>query len=430
MTAVLSNSVFRPVDPAAVGGAFLPPLADVVGADERVSLLDGSSVLYANFDYAASAPALRAVADGLLAALPQYASVHRGAGALSQITTHRYEQARETIRRFVRARADDHVVFTRNTTDSINLLAHCLGERGGDVVVLDIEHHANLLPWQRLPGTRLVTACATIEETLAALEDELAATPAALLAITAASNVTGEVLPVTRLASIAHRHGARILIDGAQLVAHQPVSVVSHGIDYLVFSGHKLYAPFGSGVLVGRGDWLDEASPYLAGGGASAEVASGGRAQWHTGPARHEAGSPNVLGAVSIADACTALSDIGFDAIGHHGHALRERLDAGLSVLDGVRPLRIFTDSAGRVGIAGFAVDGFSARTVACYLSDHHGIGVRDGRFCAHPLLTRLGYPAGAVRASFGLGTGVDDVDRLLNALSELVSRRGTIERK
>lgn len=140
MTAVLSSPVASPFVPG-----YIPALADVVGADERVPLLDGSSVRYANFDYAASAPALRSVADRLLDALPQYASVHRGAGALSQITTHRYEQARERIRRFVRARADDHVVFTRNTTDSINLLAHCLGKRG-DVVVLDIEHHANLLP--------------------------------------------------------------------------------------------------------------------------------------------------------------------------------------------------------------------------------------------------------------------------------------------
>lgn len=421
MTAVLSNPA---VLSDSVAGPFIPALAEVVGYDERVRVLDGTSVRYANFDYAASAPALRAVADGLLEALPQYASVHRGAGALSQITTHRYEQARERVRRFVRARADDHVVFTRNTTDSINLLAHCLGESGGDIVVLDIEHHANLLPWQRLPGTRLVTACATVEDTLAALDAELASKPAALLAITAASNATGEVLPISRLASIAHRHGARILVDAAQLVAHQPISVVSHGIDYLVFSGHKLYAPFGAGVLVGRGDWLDAASPYLAGGGASAEVGSDGAPHWHSGPARHEAGSPNVLGAVSIADACTALAGIGFEAIGHHEHALRARLDAGLAALDGVRPLRIFADTDNRVGIAGFAVDGVSARAVACYLADHHGIGVRDGRFCAHPLLTRLGYPDGAVRASFGLGTDADDVDRLLKALSELVSRR------
>ncbi|QHN32272.1 aminotransferase class V-fold PLP-dependent enzyme [Gordonia amarae] len=428
MTAVLSSPAVLsgPAVSDSVAGPFIPALAEVVGCDERVRVLDGSSVRYANFDYAASAPALRAVADGLLDALPQYASVHRGAGALSQITTHRYEQARETVRRFVRARTDDHVVFTRNTTDSINLLAHCLAERGGDIVVLDIEHHANLLPWQRLSGTRVVTACGTVEDTLAALDAELASKPAALLAITAASNVTGEVLPISRLASIAHRHGARILVDGAQLVAHQPISVVSHGIDYLVFSGHKLYAPFGAGVLVGRGDWLDEASPYLAGGGASAEVGADGAAHWHSGPARHEAGSPNVLGAVSIADACTALAGIGFEHIGHHEHALRERLDAGLAALDGVRPLRIFADTDNRVGIAGFAVDGFSARTVACYLADHHGIGVRDGRFCAHPLLARLGYPDGAVRASFGLGTDADDVDRLLNALSELVSRRDT----
>ncbi|SDU81270.1 aminotransferase class V-fold PLP-dependent enzyme [Gordonia westfalica] len=432
MTAVLSAPVepARPARDAVLSDAapapFIPALAPVVGAEAQVPVAAGRSVAYANLDYAASAPALASVAAHVAGALGEYASVHRGAGHLSQVTTRRYEAARETVRGFVRGRVDDTVVFTRNTTDAINLAAHITP---GDVVVLDIEHHANLLPWCAPKNgrnrARVVTARDTIEDTLVAIEAELASKPASLLAVTAASNVTGEVLPISRLASIAHRHGARILVDAAQLVAHRPISIVSHGIDYLAFSGHKAYAPFGAGVLIGRSDWFDAADPYLAGGGATADVdvrhddhTAG--ATWHTGAARHEAGSPNVLGAVSIAEACAALAELGPEAIGLHELRLCERLDAGLARIDGVRPLQIFTDSADRVGIAGFTVDGVAPRAVAEYLSDEHGIGVRDGKFCAHPLLKRLGHPEGAVRASFGAGTTSDDVDRLLDALASL----------
>ncbi len=410
----------------------IAPLARVVGADECVPSASGSPVRYANLDYAASAPALVEVANAVQASLAQYASVHRGAGHLSQVTTRRYEAAREVVRRFVRARVDDSVVFTRGTTDAINLAAHATR---GDVVVLDIEHHANLLPWcapdqSGSARVRVVQACDTIEDTLVALEAELASSPAALLAVTAASNVTGEVLPIGRLAAVAHRHGARILVDAAQLVAHRRIAMVSHGIDYLVFSGHKLYAPFGAGVLVGRADWLDAATPYLAGGGASAQVAigtddeSGADVAWHTGPARHEAGSPNVLGAIAIAAACEALADIGFESIGLHEAELTARLDDGLAGLADVTALRVFADSTDRVGIAGFDVDGLAPRAVAEHLSSVAGIGVRDGKFCAHPLLKRLGHPEGAVRASFGLGTGSDDIDRLIDALTGLTRAR------
>ena len=224
----------------------IAPLAHVVGADQAVPTLNGESVPYANLDYAASAPALHEVAGDLAVALAEYSSVHRGAGSLSRRTTARYENARGTIRRFVGGRIDDAVVFTRNTTDAINLAAHIL-PADGDVVVLDIEHHANLLPWKRTGRARVVESRDTLAETLDAVETELLRAPAALLAITAASNVTGEVLPIRTLTALAHRHGARILVDAAQLVAHRPVSVTSHGIDYLVFSGHKVYAPFGAG---------------------------------------------------------------------------------------------------------------------------------------------------------------------------------------
>lgn len=375
---------------------------------------------YANLDHAASAPALAAVTDEITRVLPEYASVHRGAGRYSQLTTARYEDARTEVARFVRARPGGSVVFTRNTTDAINLLAAAVP---GETVVLDVEHHANLLPWTRR-GRRVVACRDTVDETLDALAVELRRAPAALLAVTGASNVTGEVLPIGRLADIAHDAGVRILVDAAQLAPHRAISMAGTGIDHLVFSGHKLYAPFGAGVLVGRSDWLDAAEPYLLGGGATLDVddtEDGADIVWHTGAARHEADSPNVLGAIAIAAASRAITDIGFDRIGVHEHDLRLRLDAGLDALPGVERLTVFAgDDLDRVGIAAFTVAGHAPRAVAEHLADRV-IGVRDGRFCAHPLLRRLGHPEGAVRASFGIESGADEIDRLLEALSDLI---------
>jgi selenocysteine lyase/cysteine desulfurase len=400
------------------------PLAEVSGANEYVPLSDGATVRYANFDYAASAPALRQVQDAVARALDEYASVHRGAGYLSQRSTARYEGARATVAEFLGARDDDHLIFTANTTDSLNLLASCVP---GEVVVLDVEHHANLLPWTR-NGARVVTAPLSVEGVLGALEAELASRPAALLSVTGASNVTGELLPIRRLAALAHRYGARICVDAAQLAPHRRVDIKGSGIDYLALSGHKLYAPYGAGVLVGRADWLDQAQPYRFGGGASYEVI--GRpvhhdveVAWQTGPARHEAGSPNVLGAVGLAAAATALTEIGEQAVIEHERRLTELLISGLAEIEQVRPLRIWTDSTERVGIVAFTVDGSTPRQVAEYLSAEHGIGVRDGKFCAHPVLHRLGRYDGAVRASLGLGTGERDVHRLVAALHALVNK-------
>ncbi|WP_054816748.1 aminotransferase class V-fold PLP-dependent enzyme [Nocardia arizonensis] len=390
-------------------------LARVSGDDLRVPLVQGGTVSYANFDYAASAPALAAVTERVSQLLPYYASVHRGAGYASRISTECYETSRDSVRRFVDAADDQVVVFTRNTTDSLNLLAACVP---GDTVVLDTEHHANFLPWAR-NGRRVVTAAATVEETIGRLVAELCAKPAALLAVTGASNVTGELLPLDRLAHIAHLCGARILVDAAQLVPHRRVSLRECAIDYLAFSGHKLYAPFGAGVLVGRRDWLDAADPYLAGGGAVVEVGVDS-ARWAPAPQRHEAGSPNVLGVAALAAACDALRAIDAETQLAHERALTERLRAGLRAIPGADLLRIWSDSADAVGIVAFTLDGFDPGQVAAYLSAECGIGVRDGRFCAHPLLARLGLD-GALRASIGLGTTSADVDRLVDALATLV---------
>jgi selenocysteine lyase/cysteine desulfurase len=374
----------------------------------------GATAPYVNLDYAASAPALQAVADRVSELLPLHASVHRGAGFPSAVCTAAYEAARREIGAFVGARADDVVVIVRNTTDGLNLLASAVP---GPVVHLDLEHHANLLPWQARGG-RVVLTRETPAVTLAAVEQALGHAPAALLAVTGASNVTGECLPLADLVALAHRFGARVAVDGAQLVPHRRVDLARSGIDYLAFSGHKLYAPFGAGVLVGRRDWLDAAPPYLAGGGAVRAVGVE-TTTWADAPARHEGGTPNVIGAAALAEACRQLAALPEHAIAEHENALVRRLDDGLADI-GIRTLRLWPGSGDRIGVLSFVVDGYPAELVAQYLSAEHGIGARAGRFCAHPLLARLNAGGSAVRASVGLGSRRADIDRLLDALEQL----------
>src|SRR4051794_4997878 len=273
-------------------------LPDLVGADLRVPLVTGEWVRAANLDLAASAPALRAVADHVAELLPHHASVHRGAGYASQVCTAVVERGRDAVAAFVGAREDDVVVFTRNTTDALNLLAGCVP---GAVLRLDLEHHATLLAWR---SGRVLETAPTVEQTLDRLADALAHEAFALVAVTGASNVTGEVPPLRRIVELAHAAGARVVVDAAQLAPHRRVDLAATGADYLALSGHKIYAPYGAGALVGRRDWLDAGQPYLAGGGAVTAVTADGAATWARAPHRHEAGTPNVLGVAALARAC------------------------------------------------------------------------------------------------------------------------------
>lgn len=401
------------------------PLAAVTGAEIQAPLIQGGHVRYANLDYGASAPALSVVSAYLNEILPFYASVHRGAGYASQISTSVYENARNIVRDFVGGRPDDSVIFTRNTTDSLNLLAGCLPvvdhNHTGEVLYLDIEHHANLLPWQGVPH-RSVVASGTLEATVDSLRAELEHGDVSLLAVTGASNVTGEILPIRRLAALAHEFGARIVVDAAQLAPHRRIDIAADDVDYLAFSGHKLYAPFGSGVLVGRADWLDAGTPHLAGGGAVSEARLDG-VSWTTGPARHEGGSPNVLGAATLARATQVIAALDQEQWHSHEAAIRSFLVEGLQKIDGVTVHQIFSDTdpdTDTIGVVNFSVEGYDAGLVAAYLSAEHGVGLRDGRFCAHPLLKRLGLPSGSLRASFGLGSRLEDAQRLLAGIEEL----------
>jgi selenocysteine lyase/cysteine desulfurase len=412
----------------------LPPDPAVLGDRLPVTLADGRTVDHANLDYAATAPCLAAAAEAVNQLLPWYASVHRGAGAASARCTRAYEQARRTVAGFLAARSDDYVIFTRNTTDALNLLARAL-PAAATVVGWSGEHHANLLPWPRAVRLPVPDSPGAAVRALAATLPCLA--PPVLVTVTGASNVTGEIWPIAELVEVAHRHGARIALDAAQLAPHRPVSLAESGVDYLALSGHKLYAPFGAGVLAGRADWLDAAAPYLAGGGATAHVGDRpGEVRWHRGPARHEAGTPNLLGAVALAAACAKLAAADRDALARREAALVARLRAGLRALPGVAELRTFAADHDRVGIVSFAVAGVPAARVAAHLATRHGIGVRDGLFCAHPLARRLlagasartgaDLGASAVRASLGLGSTGEHVERLLTGLADLA---GTADR-
>ncbi|CRK58406.1 Cysteine desulfurase [Alloactinosynnema sp. L-07] len=414
---------------ARVAEACETTVPSVVGSRLTVPLLDGREVPYANLDHAASAPCLDAVRDAVDELLPWYASVHRGAGFASKVCTSVYGQARDTLRKFVGARSSDAVVFTRNTTDSLNLLARSL-PKGTSVVLFDTEHHAALLPW-RGPRVRRIETPPHAGDTVLALDAALAECPVGprLVVLTGASNVTGEVWPIAALAAVARRHGARVALDAAQLAPHRPVDIKALDVDYVVLSGHKLYAPFGAGALIGRSDWLQAADPYLVGGGATRQVVDWGDrlgVAWTAVPERHEAGSPNVVGVHALAVACEVLAR-DWAGVAAHERALFARLRAGLTAIPGLRVLELFGPEQDRVGVLSFSIDGLDAGLAAAALSAEHGIGVRDGAFCAHIATRRLLGRAGAreqraVRASIGLGTTAEHIDRLVAALRSLAA--------
>ncbi len=424
----LGADVVEPSGPALVGAGAVVPL---VGGGER---------RYVNLDYAASAPCLVSAQQAVEALLPWYASVHRGAGFLSQLTTDAYEGAREAVRNFVNGHRDDVVVFTRNTTDAINLLASALPE-DTEVIGFAAEHHANLLPWRRRTSV-LLPVPGSAAEALTRLEEALSR-PAAgrhrLVTVTGASNVTGEIWPYAAMARLAHEHGARIMLDAAQLAPHRAIDMVADGVDYLALSGHKLYAPFGAGALVGARDWLGAGRPFLAGGGAVRYVGTD-TVLWADLPDRQEAGSPNVIGAVSLGAACRTLQRADRHALEATQTRVINRTRNGLLAVPGVEIYRLWAADHPRIGVLPFALGGVPYATLAAVLSAEYGIGVRHGCFCAHPLMTVLlkidaahdrrirdglagGVPTsipGAVRASTGIGTTVTDGDRLVAAIAEI----------
>jgi selenocysteine lyase/cysteine desulfurase len=409
----------------------------MLGADTEVACVGGRMRRYANLDYAASTPVMQDVWNAVEAFVPWYSSVHRGSGVKSQVATAEYEGARDVVARFVGARPGDGVVFVRNTTEAINVLAASL-PAGTRVLSSAVEHHANMLPWRR-HDVRVMAPAGSADELLDAAERALRAERIDLVAVTGASNVTGEVWPVAELAELAHRHGAELFVDAAQLAPHRAIDMARSGVDHLALSGHKLYAPFGAGALVGR---LRDGEPLLAGGGAI-KLVTLDDVIWAPAPDRFEAGSPNVVGVVALAAACRSLLALGMDAVAAHERSLAVRLWTALEAVPGLELLTLWPrGTVDRVGVATFNLAGYRDPLLAAILSAEHAIGVRHGCFCAHPLMTHLlGVPEaearrlhaelragrtpqlpGAVRASIGLGTTVEDVDRLVAALHEIAA--------
>lgn len=415
--------------------ALLP--AGLVGDDIEVPCADGSLRRYLSLDAAASTPAHPDVARAVSDFLPWYSSVHRGAGFKSQRATNAYERAREQILAFAgRSGTDDVAIICRNTTEAINHLAYRLRLDASDVVLTTVvEHHANLLPWARV-ATRRFVECGTegtfsTEDVVVGLDER---PKPSVVAITAASNVTGWQPPLGEIIAAAHDRGVPVLVDGAQLAAHRPLPTEA---DYVVFSGHKMYAPFGAGALIGPRAAFDSGDPYLAGGGA-VELVDLDEVVWSAPPEREEAGSPNVLGAVALGEATNVLGALGFSSIGAHDDALSAQLHDGLAQIPGVAVLG--PGGGGLLPVATFLVRGVPHALVAARLSAEFAIGVRHGCFCAHPYLVRLlgldpseverfrvaarhherWLLPGAVRASTGLSTTTADVDRFLGALATI----------
>jgi selenocysteine lyase/cysteine desulfurase len=411
----------------------------LLGADLEVPCVDGRDRCYVNLDYAASTPVMADVWAAVEAFVPWYSSVHRGSGAKSQVSTTAFDDARTDVAAFVGARADHEVVFVRNTTEAINVLAAALPE-GSRVLSSPAEHHANMLPWRR-HDVRLLPFTRSAEELLVECERALREGRIDLLAVTGASNVSGEIWPVAELAALAHRHGAELFVDAAQLAPHRAIDMAAVGIDHLALSGHKLYAPFGAGALVAGARRLAARPPLLRGGGA-VKLVTLDDVIWADAPERHEAGSPDVIGAVALAAACRRLRELGMQTVAAHERSLAARLWDGLHAVPGLRTLRMWPGAVDRVGVVTFTLDGYAHPLVAAILSAEHAIGVRHGCFCAHPLITRLlgisdaelarlraelaagSRPPlpGAVRASVGLGTTHADIDRITGALHELAA--------
>ena len=413
----------------------------LVGDGLPVPCLDGRQRPYLSLDSAASTAALPAVADAVTAFLPWYSSVHRGAGYKSQLATGAYEDARQAALRFAgRAGSDDVAIICRNTTEAINHLAYRLRFTPADVILTTVaEHHANLLPWGRLGATRRFVECGpagtfTVDDVIAALDQ--GPTPS-LLAITGATNVTGWMPPIDDIVEAAHRRGTQVVLDAAQLAAHRPMPTSA---DFVAWSGHKMYAPFGAGVLIGPREAFSDGDPFLAGGGA-VDLVDLDEVVWTDPPEREEAGSPNVIGAVALGAAIGELESIGWEAIVAHEDELARRLRAGVAAIPDVQLLGPSLDVE-TLAVATFVVTGVPHQLVAARLSAEHAIGVRHGCFCAHPYLIRLldlprdvvdrfradvlagdrrNIP-GAVRASAGISVTVADIDRFLAALASIAS--------
>jgi cysteine desulfurase/selenocysteine lyase len=380
-------------------------------------------------DSGASAQKPAVVIDGVAEFYRRdYANVHRGVYSLSQRSTDHFEAGRETTRAFLNAADVNEVIFVRGATESINLVAQSWGpafvKSGDEIIVSDLEHHSNFVPWQMLcerVGAKLIVAPTDASGgfDLAAFE-ALLSVRAKMVAVTHVSNVTGAILPIERIVELAHAQGARVLVDGCQAIPRMPVDVQALGCDFYVFSGHKVYGPSGIGVLWGRYELLAAMPPWQTGGGMITQVTAE-HTEFQDPPHRFEAGTPDISGAVGLKLALDFVESLGRDVIREHEEALT---GYAIDRLSRIPDLNLLKGGQRRLSVLSFTLDGVHPHDVGTVL-DQHGVAVRVGHHCAQPLMDKLGI-AGTVRASFGVYNDRDDIDALVAAVEacrEMFSR-------
>ncbi len=347
------------------------------------------------------------------------ANVHRGVHALSERATAAYEGARETVRAFVNAKAVSEIIFTRNATESINLVARAWGDanvRAGDeVLITGMEHHSNIVPWQLLcerVGATLKVVPIDDRGDLVMEEFERLLTPKTkMVAVVHLSNALGTVNPVADIVARAKAAGATVLIDGSQAAYHMAVDVRALGADFYAFTGHKVYGPTGIGILWGREAVLDAMPPFLGGGDMIRTVTFAG-STWNDLPYKFEAGTPNIAGAVGLGAAIKYIRTIGFDRIGPHETALLDRATAAVEALPGIR---VIGTARRKASVLSFVMDGIHPHDIGTVV-DREGVAIRTGHHCAQPIMDRYCIPATA-RASFAMYNNFDDIDALVAAL-------------
>lgn len=418
----------------------------ILGVDQEVPLLDGRSVPYVNLDNAASTPPLVDVVRAMNQFLPFYSSVHRGTGFKSRLSTVAYDDAHEIIARFVGANPDTNtVVFGKNATEAINKLSYRFPmAKDAVVITTQLEHHSNDLPWRQRAEVVHVRAMADgrFDESHFDHLLDTYGERVALVTVTGASNVSGFIQPIHRLARKAHSVGAKILVDCAQLAPHRQVDMKPDNdpehLDFVVLSAHKMYAPFGTGALIGAKETFLHSPPEYTGGG-TVDIVMLDQVWWAGVPDREEAGSPNVVGAVAMAVAAKTLMEVGMDKVAQHE---QELLVYALNRLQEVPDITIYgetdvTKMHEKVGVIPFNLEGVSHFLLSSILGYEGGIGVRSGCFCAHPYVVHLlqldeaestswrdkmlagdkSEMPGMVRMSFGCYNNTDDIDRLVEML-------------
>ncbi len=383
----------------------------------------GKPLVY--LDNGASAQKPRAVIDRLRQVYEEeYSNVHRGAHFLSSLATDAFEQARSTVAAFINAGSDEEIIFTRNATEAMNLVAHSYAgaflKEGDEILISAMEHHANIVPWQLLRDRLgLILKVAPIDdrgELLMKDFERLLGDRTRLVAITHCSNVLGTVNPAKEIVRLAHDRGIPVLLDGAQAAVHGKVDVRDLDVDFYAFTGHKLYGPSGIGVLYGKAELLDKMPPYQ-GGGEMIETVSFEKATFKAAPHRFEAGTPPIAQAIGLGAAMDYVSGLGMDNIARHEAELLDYANERLAEIDG---LRILGQVPGKAAIVSFVVDGIHSYDVATIL-DRAGVAVRVGHHCAEPLMARFGVEA-TLRASFGLYNTRADVDTMVAALHKAKS--------